>query len=303
MNFLFLFLDGVGLGPDTPDNPFTQAHMPNLLNLLGGQRLILGSLPIESQRATLVALDVCMGVAGLPQSATGQATLLTGVNVPAMLGYHYGPKPNLTVTEFLRNDNLFIGLQDNGRRVALLNAYPPSYFEAIESGRRMFSVIPLAVTSAGISLKTIDDLFAGQALSADFTGQGWRDRLGFAETPVLTPHQAGEHLAFLAQDYDFAFFEFWPSDYAGHHQDMDAARSILETFDQVLAGLLASWDDQKGVILLTSDHGNMEDLSTRRHTRNPVPALVIGSPHLREAFSFSLHDLTGVAPAILQLFT
>jgi bisphosphoglycerate-independent phosphoglycerate mutase (AlkP superfamily) len=156
------------------------------------------------------------------------------------------------------------------------------------------------VTSAGILLKTLDDLFAGEALSADFTGEGLRERLGLPDTPVLQPFEAGERLAALTRTVDFAFFEFWLSDYAGHSQDMAAARSLLETFDQVLAGLLASWEDREGLVLLTSDHGNLEDLSTRRHTANPVPALLVGTPALRDSFAASLQDLTDITPAILN---
>ena len=202
----------------------------------------------------------------------------------------------------MRYNNLFISLQKKGLRSALLNAYPPSYFEAIESGRRLYAAIPLAVTSAGIPLKTVEDLYAGQALSADFTGQGWRDHLGYPDTPVYTPIQAGNKLTKLTMAYDLTFFEFWPSDYAGHQQDMGAACAMLETFDQVLAGVLDTWDDQDGLILITSDHGNLEDLTTRRHTLNLVPGLLIGSQHLREIFTENLFDLTGITPAILRFF-
>jgi len=50
--------------------------------------------------------------------------------------------------------------------------------------------------------------------------------------------------------------------------------------------------------LLTSDHGNLEDLTTRRHTLNRVPALVIGGEQARRQFVAGLHALTSVAPAI-----
>jgi len=303
MKFLFLFLDGVGLGDDNPNiNPFARVEMPKLQELLGGQRLLEATAPCECKRATLIGLDACLGVEGLPQSATGQAALLTGINIPAEINNHYGPKPNPAVAEFLHDSNLFISLHKKGRQSTLLNAYPPSYFEAIESGRRLYAAIPLAVTNAGIPLKTIEDLYAGQALSADFTGQGWRDHLGYPDTPVYTPHQVGEKLSNLTRAYDLAFFEFWLSDYAGHQQDMGAACAMVETFDQVLAGLLDTWDDQDGLVLITSDHGNMEDLSTRRHTANPVPGLVIGPHQLRKTFTSNLYDLTGITPAILHLF-
>ena len=304
MRVLFFFLDGVGLGPDDPaTNPLARAAMPNTTALLEGQRLLAGLAPLETPRATLLALDACMGVDGTPQSATGQASLLTGRNVPGEQGYHYGPKPNPAVAEYLRDGNLFRTVAQAGGRAALLNAYPQSYFAAIESGKRLYSAIPLAVTSAGLALKTAADLYVGQALSADFTGRGWRERLGLADTPLLTPRQAGERLAALSAGYDFAFFEYWLSDYAGHGQDMGVALDLLATFDQVLGGLLASWDDDAGLILITSDHGNLEDLSTRGHTTHPVPALVIGAPELRRRFTAGLHDLAGVAPAILKILS
>lgn len=301
MNFLFIFLDGVGLGPDDPDtNPFARAQMPALQRLLGGEKLLAEVAPRESERASLLALDASLGIKGVPQSATGQATLLTGINVPAELGYHYGPKPNPAVAEFLRNGNLFNTFKKAGRHAALLNAYPPAYFKAIESGRRLYSAIPLAVSSAGIPLKNAQDLASGRALSADFTSQGWRENLGFKDAVLLTPQESGNRLAALAQEIDFAFFEYWLSDYAGHHQDMDQAIHLLETFDGVLQGISENWDDAQGLVLVTSDHGNMEDMSTRRHTQNEVPALLIGAPELRRRFTRNLHSLADVAPAILD---
>jgi hypothetical protein len=315
MKFVFIFLDGVGLGVNDPlINPFAFTRLPHLESLLDGRPFVLDSLPVpenyhqnyylplESERATLVALDAGLGVPGLPQSATGQAVLLTGINIPKEIGYHYGPKPNQAVAEYLRDGNLFSTLKSRGKRAALINAYPPRYFHGIDSGRRLFSSIPLAVASAGIPLKTQEDLFAGKALSADFTGEGWRERLGLPDTPVLSPSQAGGRMATLAIEYDLTFFEYWLSDYAGHEQDMAAACSLLETFDQVLCGLLEAWDDDQGLILITSDHGNLEDLSTRRHTANPVPALVIGAKAFRQRFIAELHDLTDVTPAILDFF-
>ncbi len=68
----------------------------------------------------------------------------------------------------------------------------------------------------------------------------------------------------------------------------------------MLGELVTTWDDQAGLVVITSDHGNLEDLSTRRHTQNPVPALVIGAPADRATFMNGLHDLTGIAPAILK---
>lgn len=302
MRVLFLFLDGVGLGPDDPaTNPLARATMPHLTGLLDGRRLVAPAAPAETTRATLLALDACLGVPGMPQSASGQAALLTGLNVPALTGAHDGPWPSPAIMRLLEDGALFGAARRAGKNTALLNAYPPSYFAAVQSGRRLYSAIPRAVVSAGIPLKTAEDLNAGRALSADFTGQGWHERLGLRDTPLLTPAEAGARMAELATALDFAFFEYWPSDYAGHRQDMAAALDLLATLDAMLGGLLAGWDDDAGLILLTSDHGNLEDLGTRGHTTNPVPALLIGARPLRRQAAASLCDLTGVAPAIRRL--
>jgi 2,3-bisphosphoglycerate-independent phosphoglycerate mutase len=296
MKVLFIFLDGIGLGADDPDiNPFSRAAMPNMQRLLGGKKILADSAPSESDYATLIPLDPCLGVSGLPQSATGQAALLTGLNVPSIIGEHYGPKPNPQIAEIIRQDNIFKRMVNLGRKAALLNAYPSRYFQGLESGKRLLSAIPLAVTSTGLPLFTQEDFFDGNALSADFTGEGWRTMLGYHDAPVLTNEAAGEKLAVLARKYDFSMFEYWASDYAGHGQEMEKAVDLLESFDLVLKGLLAAWD-KEGLILITSDHGNMEDLSTRRHTLVNVPGIVIGNQ--RGTFCDGLIDLTGVSKRI-----
>ena len=298
MRVLFIFLDGIGLGENDPAiNPLARAKMPNLNALLDGRSLIKDSAPFYGEHATLLAIDPAVGVSGLPQSATGQGILLTGINIPAKLGYHYGPKPNPEVAAFLKDGTLFSRFAKAGRKTALLNAYPPRYFDGIDSGKRLYSSIPLAVTNAGLALFRHDDLFAGRALSADFTGEGWRTMLGFSESPAMDPHHAGRKLATLSQAYDFSLFEYWASDYAGHKQEMETAIGLMETFDSVLGGLIEVWN-KAGLILVTSDHGNMEDLSTRKHTNANVPALVIGDKTARDEFTQDMKDLTDIAPAI-----
>src|SRR5258707_2586569 len=111
LRVLFIFLDGVGLGVDDPEiNPFARLEMPFLQSLLGGRKLLAASAPYVGKRATLLALDAGMGVKGLPQSATGQAVLLTGINIPAEIGEHYGPKPNPAGAKYIVHVKIFTQL-------------------------------------------------------------------------------------------------------------------------------------------------------------------------------------------------
>ena len=96
----------------------------------------------------------------------------------------------------------------------------------------------------------------------------------------------------------FSFFEHWITDYVGHRGTLAEARALLEEFDAVLGGLLAAWDDN-GLIIITSDHGNLEVLSHCHHTRNAVPTVVIGRE--RTAFADGIANLSQTAAAVLRL--
>jgi hypothetical protein len=301
-HILTLFLDGVGLGSDDPErNPFARAELPHLASLLGDLPLLLEHAPLENEAATLAALDACLGVEGTPQSATGQASLLTALNVPAMIGSHYGPKPNSEIRDVVRNHNLFAEVLRRGGSATLLNGYPPGYFDSINRRHRLYSVIPLAIVSAGLKLQTAEDMQAGTAFSADFTGEGWSAREDFPPVPIYTKVEAGKQIADVAQRFELSWFDFWPTDFAGHRRDMDLALEMLESFDEVLGGLLEAWHADRDLIVLISDHGNLEDLSQRGHTLNPVPCLLIGPLDLRREFMRDLTDLTGFTPAVLRV--
>jgi len=313
MKILFLFLDGVGLGDDNPEtNPFAVANLPTLQSFTEEQQWFGDLSYIESERAIFLPVDANLGVDGKPQSATGQATIMTGVNVPHKIGYHYGPKPNPEVAEVIQGESVVTKLADSGLSAALLNAYPDRFIEAIDRGKRLRSSNQLAFEVAGVGMRGSEDFVYGRALSADFTGRGWIEELAESDAfsvtwrsklkklPVLTPREAGHKVVELTNEVEFAFFDYWLTDYMGHRGTMDDACGILENLDGVLAGILEAWDDEEGLIIMTSDHGNIEDISERGHTRNKVPTLIVGKE--RQTFADGLVDLTGFTPALLRYF-
>ena len=277
MSLLFLFLDGVGIGKEDPEvNPLVGASMPTLRDLLGGYVPTHKHPEMETGSARALSTDATLGVLGIPQSATGQAAILTGRNVPALIGEHYGPRPDHRIRPLLESDTLFHALVRQGKRVAFANAYPERYFRHVNSGRRLPGAWAYAARAAGIPLRTAEDLAAGQAISVDFTNEGWREMLGYADMPLRTPEESGHIVARLLQTHDLVVVEQWATDMVGHRQDREGALTLLAHLDRFLRGLLDHLDLSRHTVLITSDHGNLEDLSTRRHTRNPVPTIVIG---------------------------
>ena len=297
MRILMIFLDGIGLGDDDPStNPFAAANTPTLIELAAGNRWLRATGKQEGHRSIFLPVDPQLGVPGRPQSATGQATILSGRNFPKLLGEHYGPKPNEKIRTLIPQDNLFITLTEAGKSAIHVEAYPPAWHNAINRGKRLMSSYQLAASSAGIKMLDAEDLREGRALSGDWTGEGWSTHLNIHDIPILTPYEAGQSLIRIAKRHDFSFFSHWHTDIVGHRGPFEAGVALLETFDHVMRGVMDGWRDDEGLIIITSDHGNLELQGDRRHTNNLVPAVIIGDA--KAAFADGLTDLSDFAPRI-----
>jgi 2,3-bisphosphoglycerate-independent phosphoglycerate mutase len=282
---LFLFLDGVGLGNDDAGvNPFVAAKTPFLEHLLKGK--LTGNLERQgSSGFTFQHLDAGLGYQGLPQSATGQTTLLTGKNGAEVMGRHYGPYPGPTLKKVLDQGTLL------DTTSCLANLYPPGYFRAIEQGQQKMNVPAYAASRSGVRMRGLEDYRAGHAISAELTGEYLHAK--DASLPTLTPYTSGKHLATLAAQYPFTFFDFWLSDQAGHRWAFADCVQLVENLDLFIQGVVENLGDT--LLVITSDHGNLEDKSLKTHTFNQVPLLVIG--HQAQRFS-TLQSLLDVAPVL-----
>jgi hypothetical protein len=207
---------------------------------------------------------------GLPQSGTGQATLFTGVNCAERVGRHFGPYPHSATHDVLDHENLFHRVQglpavpDGG--VAFANAFPPQFFEAPS---RRWTVTTRCCAGAGVPLRDQEALRARRAVPADLTAEGWRDALQLDVSP-RTPADTAQALFDTHRSHALTLFEFFHTDKVG--QD---------------------------TLVVTSDHGNLEDTRHTQHTRNPVPLLAHGwaAPHLADA-----RTLADVTPGIVEAF-
>ncbi|MEJ2558076.1 MAG: peptidase [Anaerolineae bacterium] len=296
---LIILLDGVGLGDDDPEaNPFMHADLLALRGLLGGRRPVRANGGLSTPHATLLPLDAQLGIPGLPQSGTGQTTILTGVNAPALLGRHYGPYPNQPLRDLLDNGSLFRQLLAAGQPVAFANAYPDRFLDRLGRGTERLSANTRAALLAGLKLRGPVDLKAGRAVSALLTNEYWRN-WGY-DMPELSAGDAGAQLARLTDDHALTYFEFWYTDVAGHRQDRDLSLHVLNMLDQFIGGALDTLDLSRSLLMVVSDHGNFEDWRTPKHTHNPALALLAGAGHQTMASRLqSLQDVTPTLKAIL----
>ena len=292
-------MDGVGIGRNNPEtNPFFRAQLPNLRTLLGGAIPHRGKKNLETRSAVCFPVNATLGMSGLPQSGTGQVAIFTGVNGPKRFGRHFGPFPPSTLRPILEERNIFRALRERRKSVVFANAFPKRFFEYTESGNRKLTVTTLSCKMAGIPLLTAESLKKNEAISAELTREKWAE-LGHPEVHPVTAESAGHHLCEIAAKHDLTVFEYWLTDHAGHSQKMDFAIDMLERFDRFIGGVFEFFDHGRMLMVIISDHGNIEDLSTKSHTRNQVPCIAAGKLH--ERLPLRVKNLTHITPAILSI--
>ncbi len=297
MHILLFFIDGFGLGEDDPlVNPLARFHSP-FFDFLLPRPLTKECGPIISDTVCLVPADATLGIAGLPQSATGQTALFTGVNAARQLGHHVPAFPGPQLAKLIAGQGLLMQLRQQGYRVTSANAYRTDYRQLAAQRRRRYSVTTLTILGAGLPLRSLDDLAAGLAVYQDITNDMLLE-FKSPEIPVIEPAQAGKNLANLVKQHDLTIYEYFQTDRAGHKQDWLKAQQILQDINGLLDGF---WSEAQGecTLILTSDHGNFEDLSVKTHTLNAVPVLISG-PGCRD-IAVRITDLTSVTPAIMSV--
>lgn len=295
---LLLFLDGVGVGPPDPAiNPFLRAHLPTLAHLFGGSIPVLdagaGDVAARSGHGGWVAADATLGIPGRPQSGTGQTSLLTGENGAVRFGRHFGPWVPTALRPLLAERNLLSRAGAAGRRVAFANATPASALAHV-AGRRRPSAPPLAAQAAGVLVRHEEELRAGRAVASSITHETWQRY--HPDMPSVTAPAAGRALAGVVREADLTLFAHYDTDLVGHRRDPAAAAAVLERVDGFLAGLLEALPAD-ALLVIASDHGNVEDASTG-HTTNPVPVIASG-PGAGEMLR-RVRSIADVTPALLD---
>jgi hypothetical protein len=101
----------------------------------------------------------------LPQSATGQTALLTGVNAVAAIGRHLNGFPSKTLKEILYERSILKTLTEAGCKVAFINVFNPIFFDAIEQNLKFrASVTTVANMAASLPFFRIEDMVERRAV-------------------------------------------------------------------------------------------------------------------------------------------
>ncbi|NBC27884.1 MAG: hypothetical protein GVY08_13555 [Bacteroidetes bacterium] len=294
MAVIFIFLDGIGVGKRSPKNPLSNNGWHSFSKFTGTDGLDETCGEVNSRDILFKSIDANLDVEGLPQSGTGQTTLFSGVNAAKIAGKHYGPYPYSTTRHLLEKESLFHKVIDIGLKPLFINAYPDVFFQKAQK-RDRWTATTLMTRSAGISLHTVDDIREGRAVTAEITQNIWKKQL-MLDVPEITAMDAAERIYSAAKTYDLVMYEFYLTDKAGHSMDRAYADEIRDLLDPFLVHIFDGLDEMD-TLVISSDHGNLENLSIKTHTRNPVPLFVKG----RTSYFSNAESIQDVTPCILDL--
>jgi hypothetical protein len=288
---LLFFIDGLGIGARGPDNPL------HGLDDAAPLAVFQNETPEVFLDGVVVPTDPRLGVEGRPQSASGQTTILTGVNAPALIGYHKQGFPSQALREIIKAHSIFRQLLEAAvKPITFANAYTERFFT---ERPRWISATTAAVEAAGLNFRTVADLKSGSAVFMDFTNRLLIER--GVDVAEQTEAQAAEVLARIASQNRFTLYEYFITDKVGHEQDMARAKEVLASLARFIREFLVRVDLKRTTVIVTSDHGNIEDLSSRNHTLHEVPTIIWGAQ--REQVAPRIRTLADITPAIVELLS
>ncbi len=110
--------------------------------------------------------------------------------------------------------------------------------------------------------------------------------------------------AIHSQKYDCIILNYANPDMVGHTGSLEAAIKAIETVDECLGKVVEEVEKQNGVLLITADHGNAEQMVDYKtgephtaHTTNPVPLILVGMENAK----LKTGKLADLAPTMLDI--
>ncbi len=140
-----------------------------------------------------------------------------------------------------------------------------------------------------------------------------RDVATYDLKPEMSAFTVAEEAArrIESRRYPFVLMNFANADMVGHTGNYEATVRAMEALDQCLARVIGAAEKNGYDVLLTSDHGNAEQMCDEhgephtQHTLNPVPAIWVapGSANAPKSARLQLQDgtLADIMPTLCEL--
>jgi 2,3-bisphosphoglycerate-independent phosphoglycerate mutase len=207
----------------------------------------------------------------------------------------------------------FVSLSEYSTDLATTVAFPPQSME---------HTLPQVLASAGLTQLRIAETEKYAHVTFFFSGGREMPWPGEQRILVPSPRVATYDLqpemscpevtrklvdAIAGRQFDFIVCNIANPDMVGHTGILAAAIAAVEAVDVALGALEAAILAAGGEMLISADHGNLEDMwdevsgqANTQHSTNPVPLVYVGRPAALRAGG-SLRDIAPTVLALMQL--
>jgi hypothetical protein len=166
-----------------------------------------------------------------------------------------------------------------GAPVRLKGKDKHGFAELFTLGEINQNIFVYAARQAGVKLPAWDDVRGGDALTSSLTHELEADFgfCGLAPLPVYSVPDAAAVLVRLVKEHDFTFYKYQIPDLVSHTGRVELARQVFATIEDLVEAVLRSIDPADTIVIVTSDHGHLEQLTTSHaHPKTKVPTWYFG---------------------------
>jgi len=110
------------------------------------------------------------------------------------------------------------------------------------------------------------------------------------------------------QDYDVIICNLANADMVAHTGNLQASITACNVIDEVVGQIVKEVFNQGGVVFITADHGNAEELISNQsgevdteHSIYPVPFIIIGKQFMNNPVMLPTGILADIAPTMLHI--
>ncbi len=130
----------------------------------------------------------------------------------------------------------------------------------------------------------------------------------FAEKPLMQAGKIADYAveAIKSHKYKFIAINIANGDMIGHTGDMEASMATVKEIDRVVKQLVEATLAEKGAIVVTADHGNIDEMINKRgevstaHSLSRVPFILV-SEKFKDVKLTEGGKLANIAPTILKV--
>ncbi|PIR58927.1 MAG: 2,3-bisphosphoglycerate-independent phosphoglycerate mutase [Candidatus Pacebacteria bacterium CG10_big_fil_rev_8_21_14_0_10_56_10] len=151
-----------------------------------------------------------------------------------------------------------------------------------------------------------DDIFPGEDRII-LPSKGARS---YDQVPEMSAREIGAEMIknIRQQSHDVIIANLANADMVGHTGNLEATIQACQVIDQVVGQIVIEVTAKQGVVLITADHGNAEEMIdadtgqvSTSHTTNPVPLMIIHHQYAHRTTTLPSGILADVAPTMLKL--